>query len=113
MKSRGLKQAIWAGAFLTGLALALPGPAAATGFIHARRAVPFTHGFQQHRFGHFGHHHQPRFFRDHRGFLHRHDPTFHHGQGFHHHGFHHHGFHHGGFHHPGFYGGSRTIFIWR
>jgi len=111
MKSRGLRHAIGIGAFLIGLVLALPGPAAATGFSHPQRHAPSSHGFQQHQFRHFGYH-QPYFFRDHRGFLHRDHPQFHHGHGFRHHGFHHHKFHHGGFHH-GFHGGSRTIFIWR
>ena len=108
MKSRGLRHAIGIGAFLIGLVLALPGPAAATGFIHAQQHGSFTHGFQQHRFGTFGFHHDPHVFRDHRGFLRRDHPQFHHG-----HGFHQNKFNHGGFHHPGFHGGSRTIFIWR
>jgi len=102
MKSCGLRHAIGIGAFLIGLVLALPGPAAATGFIHAHRHGSSTHGFQQHRFGYFGHH-QPYFFRDHRGFLHRHH-HFDYGSRFYHPGF---------FHPQGFYGGSRTIFIWR
>jgi len=102
MKSCGLRHAIGIGAFLIGLVLALPGPAAATGFIHAHRHGSSTHGFQQHRFGYFGHH-QPYFFRDHRGFLHRHH-HFDHGSRSYHPGF---------FYPQGFYGGSRTIFIWR
>jgi len=102
MKSRGLRHAIGIGAFLIGLVLVLPGPAAATGFTHAHRHGSSTHGFQQHRFGYFGHH-QPYFFRDHRGFLHRHH-HFDHGSRFYHPGF---------FYPQGFYGGSRTIFIWR
>ena len=108
MKSRGLRHAIGIGAFLIGLVLALPGPAAATGFSHSQRHAPSSHGFQQHQFRHFGYH-QPYFFRDHRGFLHRYNPNF----WQYHHGFHQNKFHHGGFHPYGFYGGSRTIFIWR
>ena len=108
MKSRGLRNAIGIGAFLIGLVLALPGPAAATGFSYPQRHAPSSHGFQQHQFRHFGYH-QPYFFRDHRGFLHRYNPNFSH----YHHGFHQNKFHHGGFHPYGFYGGSRTIFIWR
>ena len=103
MKSRGLRDAIGIGAFLIGLVLALPGPTAATGFIHAQQHVPFTHGFQQHRFGYFGYHHSPYFLRDHRGFLHRHH-HFDYGSRFYHPGF---------FYPQGFQGGSRTIFIWR
>jgi len=102
MKSRGLRHAIGIGAFLIGLVLALPGPAAATGFSYPQRHAPSSHGFQQHQFRHFGYH-QPYFFRDHRGFLHRHH-HFDHGSRFYHPGF---------FHPQGFYGGSRTIFIWR
>lgn len=109
MTSRGLRHAIRAGAFLAGLVLVLPGPAAATGFIHAQQHVPFTHAFQQHHgFGQFGHH-QPHVFRDHRGFLRRDHPQFHHHQG----GFQHHKFHHGGFRPHGFHHGSRTFFFWR
>ncbi|MGH7404968.1 MAG: hypothetical protein ACREJL_07475 [Candidatus Methylomirabilales bacterium] len=115
MTSRGLTHAIRAGAFLAGLVLALPGPAAATGFIHAQQHVPFTHAFQHPGFGHFGHH-QPHVFRDHRGFHRRDHPHFHH----HHHGFRHHqgGFHHNNFRHGGFrphdfHHGSRTFFFWR
>jgi len=108
MTSRGLKHAIRAGAFLAGLVLALPGPAAANGFIHAQQHVPFTHAFQQHQFGQFGNH-QPHVFRDHRGFLRRDHPQFQHHQG----GFQHNNFRHGGFRPHGFHGGSRTIFIWR
>lgn len=109
MTSRGLTHAIRAGAFLAGLVLALPGPAAATGFIHAQQHVPFTHAFQQHHgFGQFGHH-QPHVFRDHRGFLRRDHPQFHHHQG----GFQHNNFRHGGFRPHGFHHGSRTFFFWR
>jgi hypothetical protein len=102
MKSRGLRHTIGIGAFLIGLVLALPGPAAATGFIYSRPYTPFTHGFQQHQFRHFGYY-RPYFFRGHRGFLHR---QYHFDYGSR--------FYHPGFSYPqGFYGGSRTIFIWR
>ena len=107
MTSRGLRHIIiWIGAFLIGLLLAAPGPAAATGFIHAQQHVPFTHAFQHQEFGHFGCTHQPCVFRDHRGFLRRDHPQFQHHQF-------QHGFHHGGFQPHGFHGGSRTIFISR
>jgi hypothetical protein len=102
MKNRGFRHAIGIGVFLMGLVLALPGPAAATGFVHGYRHGYSTYGVPQHRLGYFGYH-QPYFFRDHRGSLRRH-PRFHYGSRF---------YHPGLFHPQGFYGCSRTIFIWR
>lgn len=105
MKRRGFLHGMWTGVFLIGLLLALPGPAAASGFIHAQQHVPFTHAFQQHRFGQFGNQHHPGFFQQrHHGFRHDDHRRFDHGRRFHHPGF---------FQHHGFHGGSRTIFIWR
>ncbi|MDZ4340647.1 MAG: hypothetical protein U1B94_10605 [candidate division NC10 bacterium] len=111
MKSRGITQVVWTGAFLIGLLLALPGPAGASGFTHAQQHGTFRHAFQQHRFGNSGQRHNPRFFRDDRGFRRRHDPHFRRDN----HGFRHdHRFRHPGFFHshPGIHGG-RVIFWWK
>ena len=111
MKSRGIKYALWTGAFLIGLLLALPGPAGASGFTHAQQHGTFRHAFQQHRFGHSGGHQQPHFFRDDRGFRRHHQHGFNHG---HRHFDHGRRFQHpGSFNsHPGFHGG-RVIFWWK